>query len=80
MMVKEGLAMVNMATNPPASLIDQAYAASESKVGLWGQDEKFDPLARNTFGGINLKDMLRIEGNQRPTCTAVVTTADGKDA
>ena len=62
MMVKEGLAMVNMATNPPVSLIDQAYAASESKVGLWGQDEKFDPLARNAFGGINLKDMLRIEG------------------
>ena len=62
LMIKEGLAMVNMATNPPASLIDQAYAASESKVGLWAQDEKFDPLARTAFGGINLKDMLRIEG------------------
>ena len=62
LMIKEGLAMVNMATNPPASLIDQAYAASESKVGLWAQDEKFDPLARIAFGGINLKDMLRIEG------------------
>lgn len=60
-LVKAGLAMVNIATNPPPALIDQGYKASKEKIGLWGQAEKFNPLERTVFTAFNLKDMLDVK-------------------
>ena len=57
-LVQNGLGVVNIATSPPPALIDQGYRASKEKIGLWGQDNKFNPLERTAFTAFNLKEML----------------------
>ncbi|WP_338455208.1 hypothetical protein [uncultured Alteromonas sp.] len=61
-MVRNGMAMVNIATNPPPSLIDQGYEASNNKIGLWGQEEQFNPLSRSPFSAFDLSKMLSTKG------------------
>ena len=63
-MVREGLAAVNMPTNPPASLIDQGMTASKEKKGLWGEDEKFQIVGRRVGFGVKLTEMLKVEGKR----------------
>lgn len=46
-LVRQGMATVNIATKPPASLIDQAISASNEKVGMWGLDKMMDQLNRS---------------------------------
>ncbi|MGY0314382.1 hypothetical protein ACV4QK_21150 (plasmid) [Alteromonas macleodii] len=61
-LVRKGLAIVNIATNPPPSLIDQGYEASNDKIGLWGEDEQFSTLTRNPFAAFDLSKMLSTKG------------------
>ena len=61
LMIKSGLAMVNMATNPPPALIDQAYKASSDRIGLWAEERKFNPLERVAVNAFDLAKMLSPE-------------------
>ena len=41
-MLRKGLAVVNLSTNPPVQMIDNQITAKNASIGLWSIPEKFD--------------------------------------